>query len=180
MLLVVIAWMGFRRRAPWVLLVAMMGLLVGPSARAAAPTAMAIEHFEPLPAQDTNVLSLGTSSLLPHLRPSVGLTFHYQHNPLVLVDSANDDLFIDRVVGGRFNGELWAALGLFDYGEIGFVLPVSLFQFGDPLSVFQTEDEVTGTSMSDVRIKAEDVERLKAENLWFLLEGRVAIATDGP
>ena len=37
-----------------------------------------------------------------------------------------------------------------------------------------------GESMSDVRIKAEDVERLKAENLWFLLEGRVAIATDGP
>ena len=24
------------------------------------------------------------------------------------------------------------------------------------------------------------LERLKAENLWFLLEGRVAVATDGP
>jgi hypothetical protein len=37
-----------------------------------------------------------------------------------------------------------------------------------------------GDSASDVRLSAEDVERLKAENLWFLLEGRVAIATDGP
>jgi hypothetical protein len=38
----------------------------------------------------------------------------------------------------------------------------------------------TGDMESDVRLSGEEVERLKAENLWFLLEGRVAIATDGP
>ena len=37
-----------------------------------------------------------------------------------------------------------------------------------------------GEVASDVRISSEEIERLKAENLWFLLEGRVAIATDGP
>ena len=37
-----------------------------------------------------------------------------------------------------------------------------------------------GEVASDIRVASEDLERLKAENLWFLLEGRVAVATDGP
>ena len=37
-----------------------------------------------------------------------------------------------------------------------------------------------GPLASDVKVGSEDMERVRAENLWFLLEGRVAIATDGP
>jgi hypothetical protein len=37
-----------------------------------------------------------------------------------------------------------------------------------------------GEVASDIRVSTEDLKRLKAENLWFLFEGRVAIATDGP
>ncbi len=33
---------------------------------------------------------------------------------------------------------------------------------------------------SDIRISGQELEKVKAANLWFLLEGRVAVATDGP
>ena len=38
----------------------------------------------------------------------------------------------------------------------------------------------SGELASDLRISGQQLEKVKAANLWFLLEGRVAIATDGP
>ena len=51
-------------------------------------------------------------------------------------------------------------------------------KIGDnPLIVRATGMDVNGT---DIRISDEDLQRIQAENLWFLLEGRVVVATDGP
>jgi hypothetical protein len=47
----------------------------------------------------------------------------------------------------------------------------------NPLVIRAAGMDVNGT---DVRISDEDLGRLTAENLWFLLEGRVVVATDGP
>ena len=47
----------------------------------------------------------------------------------------------------------------------------------NPLVIRATGLNVSGT---EVTISDEDLQRLEAENLWFLLEGRVVVATDGP
>ena len=47
----------------------------------------------------------------------------------------------------------------------------------NPLIVRATGMDVNGT---DIRISEDDLTRIQAENLWFLLEGRVIVATDGP
>ena len=51
-------------------------------------------------------------------------------------------------------------------------------KIGDnPLVVRASGLDVNGT---DLRLSDEDLQRLQGENLWFLLEGRVIVATDGP
>ena len=47
----------------------------------------------------------------------------------------------------------------------------------NPLVIRATGLNVTGT---EVTVSEEDLQRMQAENLWFLLEGRVVVATDGP
>lgn len=51
-------------------------------------------------------------------------------------------------------------------------------KIGDnPLVVRANGLDANGT---DLRLSDEDFERMQAQNLWFLLEGRVIVATDGP
>ena len=139
------------------------------------PTAIQIEHFEPLPAQGLNVLNIASSEVLPHLSPSAGLFFHYLDNPLLLVSPDNGEV-IDEVIDNQVKGELMLAVGAFDFLELGVVLPLVLYQGSDGLdslgSAFAGSD-LEGFAVADMRIVPR-VQILKPEVAWGFGVGALA------
>lgn len=118
-------------------------------------TAFQVEHFEPLPAQGSNLLNVGKAVALPHLRPSVGVFFHYNKAPLVLapVGGSADDDGGQYVIDNQLKAELLASVGLFDRLELGLALPIVLWQDGDDLAIFNRPGEsVQSLVLADARI----------------------------
>jgi len=96
------------------------------------PTDFVVEQFEPLPAQGTNILNIAKSDVVRSLYPSVGLVFHFQDDPFQLVD-ADSDKIERRVIDYVMKGEVWASFGLFEYIDIGLVMPLVLSQKAGPV-----------------------------------------------
>jgi outer membrane protein OmpA-like peptidoglycan-associated protein len=116
-------------------------------------TAFQVEQFEPLPAQGTNTLNIANSDLLPHLRPSVGLFFHYVDDPLQVTGRDDDDVIRARLIDSQAKLELSAAVGLFDYVQLGFVLPFVMAQNGDNLAFLdRPADQLEGAALADLRL----------------------------
>ncbi len=112
-----------------------------------------VERFEPLPSQGTNILNTAKSETLPHLAPSFGLFMHYVNDPLQLVIEENDTTTIQsRIIGSQFKGELWGAVGFFDVVDLGFVLPIVLYQDGDSLEVFGSDEALDAVTLADLRV----------------------------
>lgn len=113
----------------------------------------AVEQFEPLHAQGTNVLNLGKSEVLGEWTPSAGIFFHYVDDPLVLAEPGGDE--IGAVVGSQFKTELWAAIGLFGFADLGVVMPLVAYQDGDNVNGprrrrrVRTRRSSIGTEISD-------------------------------
>ena len=108
-----------------------------------APRAEAggINHFEAA-AGPHNYVVTNHPAVLPHLTPSAWLLLSYAHDPLVFRDADGNE--VQKIIEHQINGELAAALGLFDRFEIGIVAP-ALFVTGpgfdnNGLSEFTTGD----------------------------------------
>ncbi len=119
----------------------------------AAPTSafaqtFAVEQFEPLHAQGTNNLTLGKSEVLSAWTPSFGLFVHYVDDPLVLAD-ANTGEERGALVGAQLKTELWASLGLFDFADLGVVMPLVVWQDGDDIGSITG---VEGFAAGDMRL----------------------------
>jgi outer membrane protein OmpA-like peptidoglycan-associated protein len=99
-----------------------------PALAAPPDTDFVVEQFEPLPGQHTNTLNIARSAVVPHLRPTIGLTLHFQDDPLQLVVKNDPDNIRQRIIDDVFKGELWASVGLFDFMDLGFAMPVILNQ----------------------------------------------------
>lgn len=128
-----------------------------PSARAMAQstdtTSFQLEHFEPLPSQRLNILGTAKSDILEHMRVSTGLFLHYANDPLQLIDTKQDDSVIAHIVEHSLKGELWGSVGIGGWMELGFVLPVALYQSGEDLAEFGSPGQsVGGVALSDVRV----------------------------
>ncbi len=117
-----------------------------------SPTSFQVEHFEPLPSQGTNILNIGKSDVVPHLKPSAGVVFHYVDSPLRLVNGNDEDQVAAVLIENQLKGELWGSFGLFDFAEIGFMLPLVIFQNGDQLDVLGRNYAVEGFNLADARI----------------------------
>ena len=136
----------------------LMALQLGaaPQAQAARTTsrtaAISTESFEPLHAQNLNILNIHGSEVLGHLNLAGGLFFHYSLNPLAVQNSDTGHL-LTRLVGGRLSADLSLAIGLFDRIELGVYLPLALYQYGDSLSFIERPgDEVDGFALGDLRL----------------------------
>jgi outer membrane protein OmpA-like peptidoglycan-associated protein len=132
-------------------------LCISTTARAQTPglndTEFQVERFEPLPSQGTNILNTAKSETLPHLAPSFGLFMHYVDDPIQLVEDVNGDTTVQsRIIGSQFKGELWGAVGFFDVVDLGFVLPIVLYQDGDSLEVFGSDDALETATLADLRV----------------------------
>ena len=136
------------RTSIFVAFLCLAGVHLPPPARAAEP--FEAELFEPLPSQGINHLQVGASRVLAHLRPSFGLILHYQTDPYSISNEDGD--IVTDLISDRVTTEVWAALGLFDFLEIGLVMPVILAQSGDDLGVIGLSGSVDGAALRDLRI----------------------------
>ncbi len=127
--------------------------VAAPAAAQDATTSLQLEHFEPLPSQGTNILNTAKSDILGHLTPSAGLFLHYANDPLQLVDRDDPTIIRDRIIANSLKAELWGSIGLFDIGELGFVLPIIAFQNGGDLGLFGSAGSSISTfAVQDLRI----------------------------
>ncbi|MDX9722278.1 MAG: OmpA family protein [Myxococcota bacterium] len=111
-----------------------------------------VEQFETLPDQRTNVLNVAGSTVLQHLTPSVGALIQYVASPLRAVPVGSVDFTPRDVVEYQVKSDLWLALGLFDWVDIGVVLPVVFAQSGGEAERIGVSSAIEGASLGDLRI----------------------------
>jgi len=166
------------RRAPLAAaLLATTLAVTGSSASAQERADYVVEQFEPLPNQGTNILNIGKSEVIRHLMPSFGLVFHFQDDPYQVVFESNEEQIHQRLIDYAIKGEVWAAIGLFDYVDIGLVMPVILSQAaGDPEDTSPGAPqfaEISSFTTADLRIvpklKILDSKDFSGFGLAFLL-----------
>jgi len=122
----------------------------GASFAQAPPPDFVVEQFDPLPNQGTNILNIGKSDVIPHLKPSVGVMFHFQDNPLQLF-SRNDPTQTPRnVVDYVLKGEVWASIGLFDFVDVSIIMPIVLSQKAGEILTLGGQDFASFTA-ADLR-----------------------------
>jgi outer membrane protein OmpA-like peptidoglycan-associated protein len=108
----------------------------------------AVEQFEPMHAQGTNVLNLGKSEVLNAWTPSFGVFVHYVDDPLVLAEQGGGDE-VGSLVGSQLKTEVWAAMGFFDFADLGVVMPLIATQSGEDVG---TLEGVEGFAAGDLRL----------------------------
>lgn len=122
-------------------------------ALAAAP-GFRVDPFEPLPAQGTATLGIAGSEVLPHLTPSAGVVFHHASN-LLLLRTNDEATGAPAGVERSLKSELWAAVGFFDYVDVGLVLPLVLDQGGGDLDLIgRPGSDAGGFGVGDLRVIA--------------------------
>ena len=138
------------RRAQLALLLA--GLLVAPSALSAQELgAQQVEQFETTPAFATDVLNIASSSVLPHLGVAAGALFHYVSQPLRVVPVGKAPGDPVSVISSQTKADVMAAIGLFDWFDLGVGVPVIMVQTGDS-STQVGANGVSGAAIGDLRI----------------------------
>lgn len=113
---------------------AVAGLPSGGAAQAdgSVPTNFQLEHFRPAPAQETEMLGVSTSDVLPHLRPTAGLFVHMADDPLKVVEREDGREQVSSLIEQQWTAEMAFGLGLFERFELGAALPL-VFQRGRAL-----------------------------------------------
>jgi outer membrane protein OmpA-like peptidoglycan-associated protein len=120
--------------------------VAAPTAAQTRTTRVLTEHFEPLHAQGINTLNLHGSEVTPNRKVSAGLFFH-------LVDDLLTEAGGSAVVHRQFVANLSMSLGVLDWLELSFGLPLILGQSGDDLANFgQAGEELSGFAVGDLRI----------------------------
>jgi outer membrane protein OmpA-like peptidoglycan-associated protein len=126
--------------------------LVAAPAHAEAPdTDFVVEQFEPLPGQRTSILNIARSAVVPHLGWTGGFTVHFQDDPLQLVVANAPDTIRQRVIDDVLKGEVWASIGLLDFMDVGFVMPVILNQQAGAL-ITEGGRDFSALTTGDVRV----------------------------
>ena len=144
---------GLRRLLPLGAALFVASLAMAPGAAHAQENDFVVEQFEPLPSQGTNILNIGTSDVIRHLYPSFGLVLHFQDDPFQLVLADDEEDIRQRIVDYQLKAEVWASVGLFDYLEIGFVMPLVLAQeAGDVLTEALEPRAFNSFTTADLRI----------------------------
>jgi outer membrane protein OmpA-like peptidoglycan-associated protein len=92
--------------------------------------------------------------VLPHLGPSAGLNIHFVDDPVQLSTGGGAEEEIRaRIVDDQLRAELTGGLGLFEFADIGVVVPLVLYQSGEgaPTSAGAI-GSFEGTTLGDIRI----------------------------
>ncbi|HYH97927.1 OmpA family protein [Hyalangium sp.] len=100
-------------------------LAASPSAQAqSSSTAIDVQQFKPAPGR-SGVLGLHGAGFPGHLSWTAGLYIHYAHEPLVVINSRNEDL-LQHLVKNQMGFDLVGAIGVGDHFELGASVPIAL------------------------------------------------------
>ncbi|WP_224245435.1 Ig-like domain-containing protein [Hyalangium gracile] len=99
-------------------------LAASPSARAQSSTAIDVQQFKPAPGK-ADVLGLHGAGVPGHLAWRAGLYLNYAHEPLVVINAANEDL-LQHLVKNQLGFDLVGAIGLGNHFELGASVPLNL------------------------------------------------------
>ena len=117
------------RQVLFVAAAALCGVVLGSgqAALAAEPPIQA-DFFEPWYGEGTSILNVGKTDVLGHLKPSFGLLYHVSSG-LVQEHRIEDGVSSVRdIIGLSHKLEVSAALGLFDWVDLGLVAPLVVAQ----------------------------------------------------
>ncbi|MBJ80144.1 MAG: hypothetical protein CMH60_02385 [Myxococcales bacterium] len=101
------------------------------------------------------LMDVESGEMLAHLELNVGLWVSYSNDSLVLSQVTNSETKrLATLLGNRVTGHLNAALGLFDWSQIGIELPMVMMQQGDArVDVVNVElSQLSSAGLGDMRI----------------------------
>jgi outer membrane protein OmpA-like peptidoglycan-associated protein len=126
-------------------------LLLGAAPALAQQATFPVVNFKPTANPNNSYVTEG-GRLLPHLTPTGTLLLNYAHQPLRMIDPADDD-FSHGLVNYQFSADLLLAIGLWDRLEVGLVLPVTLVQGSDGLQALGRSPGATlSGGLGDLRL----------------------------
>ncbi|MCB9786649.1 MAG: OmpA family protein [Deltaproteobacteria bacterium] len=109
-------------------------------------TRVLIEHFEPLPGQGMNTLNIHGSEVTPRRKVTASLF-------MGLVDDLLTQASGSALVHRQLSAQLGVSIGLLDWLEVSFGLPLLLAQDGADLASFGMPGEsLSGFAVGDIRI----------------------------
>ncbi|OGR13720.1 MAG: hypothetical protein A2341_05815 [Deltaproteobacteria bacterium RIFOXYB12_FULL_58_9] len=146
-----------------VLNVAISVLFVAGTVRAASPDSSAptvdLQLFQPAPGA-TGFITTESGDVNSHLGISAGLNLNYARNPLAvqILEADGGEREVGAIVGFRVDANVMAALGLFDIGEFGVVMPLILQggqdeeAFGEGGANIDLGGALSGFTQGDLRL----------------------------
>jgi len=109
-----------------------------------------VQQFAPAPGGDSNYVSTQGTGTLPALTPAVGVYLNYAHDPLILRRLSNDEQV--SLIEHHVQLDLIAALGLFDFLELGVAIPMTLYQAAGDESSTLRPNPVDSFTTGDIRL----------------------------
>ncbi|MBN1944786.1 MAG: OmpA family protein [Bradymonadales bacterium] len=95
-------------------------------------TGFDVQQFNPMPSQHTNHFSVSSGHVLRSGAFELGVFANYADDPLVIETSDGDR--VESVVASQLAVNFLGAVGLFDFIELGFDIPLIALQDGDTIS----------------------------------------------
>ena len=126
-----------------------------------------VQHFSPMPGQQTNYFNVASGRVMTHLDFEAGVLVNYADDPLVLRNGG--EKLVD-IVTQQLTLDVHGAIGFLDWLELGFVVPVTLLQDGDETGPIRGAPDA-GVGIGDIRV----VPRIRL----FSNEYRGGITTEG-
>ena len=121
-----------------------------PSSAGAEETRFDIQTFRPFGAPQDLVM-VGQSRPLSHLSFAAGLYVSFAWNPLTLL-KADSHQSVTSLISGRLQFDVHASLGLFNYVELGAVMPLLSMQWGGNQEAIGSEGTVSAATLGDLRM----------------------------
>jgi outer membrane protein OmpA-like peptidoglycan-associated protein len=144
------------RLAPATMLAA-LALCAGPAqAQSTLPTdngetQINVQVFRPSP-HEGDLLSTMGSHVYEHLRWTVSAMLNFGKNPLVFVDKSSGTERRHEVIQNQLTLDLMGSLSLFQWVDLGLVLPVHLVNSGDSAGFAAPSSSVASFAMGDIRL----------------------------
>jgi outer membrane protein OmpA-like peptidoglycan-associated protein len=135
------------------LLLCLLAALLWPAAGYAQRERFDVQAFRPLGAP-LDLARVAQSRPLAHGSLVGGLFLHHMVDPLVLVHKGTNAKAVS-LVGSRLQVDVLATVGLWDWGELGLVLPLVVAQGGDNLEAIGTEGPVQPWALGDLRLQGK-------------------------
>ncbi|MFP4600554.1 MAG: OmpA family protein [Persicimonas sp.] len=156
-------------------LAAVVLTLVGASELAAQMPAS--ETFEPQAVGASSIWSVATSDVAGHLVPSVELVAHYADDPVEL-KRRGDASTVTRLVDEQYKLDVGLGVGLYERLEVGLVLPVVVYQTGEPTDVRPSPNSIDlAEARAQLRLKLLEE---KGFGLGAQVTGYLPTSSDAP